>query len=108
MPQAFHVVAPSLPGYGFSSAPTQPGFGIRAIAATVNELMLKLGYGRYVAQGAGTLPCMLQPAVEIGHAGWLTVPHRSGCGMLKPSTLKTCMQGSDWGGCNVVGDTYAL
>ncbi len=51
MPQAFHVVAPSLPGYGFSSAPTQPGFGIIAMAATVNELMLKLGYARYVAQG---------------------------------------------------------
>ena len=51
-PQAFHVVAPSLPGYGFSAAPTKPGFGIKAMAATMNELMLRLGYKSYVAQGA--------------------------------------------------------
>jgi pimeloyl-ACP methyl ester carboxylesterase len=51
-PQAFHVVAPSLPGYGFSSAPRQPGFGIRKIAATFDALMSALGYQTYVAQGA--------------------------------------------------------
>jgi hypothetical protein len=50
-PQAFHVVAPSLPGYGFSSAPKKPGFGIRQMAATMDELMQRLGYDRYVAQG---------------------------------------------------------
>ncbi len=50
--QAFHVVAPSLPGYGFSSAPRQPGFGIRKIAATFDALMSALGYQTYVAQGA--------------------------------------------------------
>ncbi len=50
--QAFHVVAPSLPGYGFSSAPTKPGFGVNQIAATFDELMVKLGYTSYVAQGA--------------------------------------------------------
>lgn len=51
-PQAFHVVAPSLPGYGFSSAPRQPGFGLRKIAATFDALMSALGYQTYVAQGA--------------------------------------------------------
>lgn len=45
------MVAPSLPGYGFSSAPKSPGFGIRQMAATMNEAMLRLGYERYVAQG---------------------------------------------------------
>lgn len=54
-PVAFHVVAPSLPGYGFSSAPKQPGFGIKEVVATVNELMIKLNYKRYVAQGAGVI-----------------------------------------------------
>ncbi len=49
--QAFHVVAPSLPGYGFSSAPKKPGFGINQIAKTFDELMVKLGYTSYVAQG---------------------------------------------------------
>ncbi|CAK0786968.1 hypothetical protein CVIRNUC_010182 [Coccomyxa viridis] len=49
--QAFHVVVPSLPGYSFSSSPTQRGFGVSEIAKTFNELMLKLGYSTYVAQG---------------------------------------------------------
>ncbi|BDA50390.1 Epoxide hydrolase 1 [Coccomyxa sp. Obi] len=49
--QAFHVVAPSLPGYGFSSAPKQPGFGVNQIAKTFDELMVALGYTSYVAQG---------------------------------------------------------
>ena len=39
-------------GYGFSSSPTQRGFGVSEIAKTFNELMLKLGYDKYVAQGA--------------------------------------------------------
>lgn len=48
--QAYHVVAPSLPGYGFSSYPKKP-FGIIEIAATLNKLMLALGYNQYMAQG---------------------------------------------------------
>ena len=47
----YHVVAPSLPGYGFSSAPVDPGFGLEQMAATLNELMIQLGYSKYVAQG---------------------------------------------------------
>lgn len=49
---AFHVVVPSLPGYGFSSAPTQPGFGVKKTADTFAQLMLSLGYPNYVAQGS--------------------------------------------------------
>ncbi len=48
---AFHVVAPSLPGYGFSAKPTETGWGIEKIAEVFNELMARLGYERYVAQG---------------------------------------------------------
>jgi pimeloyl-ACP methyl ester carboxylesterase len=48
---AFHVVAPSIPGYGFSPAPRTPGFGYRQAGATFRALMLKLGYDRYVFQG---------------------------------------------------------
>lgn len=48
---AFHVVAPSMPGYGFSSAPRAPGFHIRRVAETNVALMAALGYGRYGAQG---------------------------------------------------------
>ncbi|WP_161880490.1 epoxide hydrolase family protein [Deinococcus alpinitundrae] len=48
---AFHVVAPSLPGYGFSDAPQAPGMGSRQIAALWAELMDGLGYARFGAQG---------------------------------------------------------
>ena len=49
--QAFHVIAPSIPGFAFSSAPKQKGFGLKQIAKTFNQLMLELGYTKYVAQG---------------------------------------------------------
>jgi pimeloyl-ACP methyl ester carboxylesterase len=48
---AFHVVCPSLPGYGFSEKPTTTGWGADRIASAWAELMRRLGYDRYVAQG---------------------------------------------------------
>jgi pimeloyl-ACP methyl ester carboxylesterase len=48
---AFHVVAPSLPGFGFSGKPTGTGWGVQKIAGAFAELMSRLGYERYVAQG---------------------------------------------------------
>ncbi|KAM3083548.1 hypothetical protein ACMFMG_004197 [Clarireedia jacksonii] len=49
---AFHVVAPSLPGYGFSPAPEYPGLGLRESGEAFNNLMTKqLGYPQYVIQG---------------------------------------------------------
>jgi epoxide hydrolase len=49
---AFHVVCPSLPGYGFSDKPQRPGWGFERIAAAWTELMARLGYQRYGAQGS--------------------------------------------------------
>jgi pimeloyl-ACP methyl ester carboxylesterase len=49
---AFHVVCPSLPGYGFSDKPTRPGWGVDRIAAAWTVLMERLGYERYGAQGS--------------------------------------------------------
>jgi pimeloyl-ACP methyl ester carboxylesterase len=48
---AFHVVCPSLPGYGFSGKPTRTGWGVEATAAAWDTLMTRIGYSRYVAQG---------------------------------------------------------
>jgi pimeloyl-ACP methyl ester carboxylesterase len=48
---AFHVVVPSLPGYGFSSAPTEPGWDTERVARAWAELMARLGYDRYFVQG---------------------------------------------------------
>ncbi|KAJ5916204.1 hypothetical protein N7504_000219 [Penicillium tannophilum] len=56
---AFHVVAPSLPNFGFSSGVTKRGFGWAQYAETFNKLMLKLGYSEYVTQGG-----------DLGH--WIT------------------------------------
>jgi pimeloyl-ACP methyl ester carboxylesterase len=48
---AFHVVCPSLPGFGFSDKPKTKGFGVERIAAAWASLMARLGYARYGAQG---------------------------------------------------------
>jgi epoxide hydrolase len=49
--EAFHVVIPSLPGFGFSDKPTQPGWRLPRIADAWAALMARLGYSHYVAQG---------------------------------------------------------
>ena len=48
---AFHLVLPSMPGYGFSREPTELGWGNDRIARAWAELMDRIGYARYVAQG---------------------------------------------------------
>jgi pimeloyl-ACP methyl ester carboxylesterase len=48
---AFHLVLPSVPGYGFSSEPTELGWWAGRVAQAWPELMRRLGYTRYVAQG---------------------------------------------------------
>jgi len=48
---AFHLVLPSIPGYGFSDEPTELGWGPIRIGQAWEELMQRLGYTRYVAQG---------------------------------------------------------
>jgi pimeloyl-ACP methyl ester carboxylesterase len=49
--EAFHVVIPSLPGFGFSDKPTQPGWNLPRIADAWAAMMQRVGYSRYVAQG---------------------------------------------------------
>ena len=48
---SFHLVLPSLPGYGFSSEPAELGWNVGRVAQAWAELMRRLGYNRYVAQG---------------------------------------------------------
>jgi microsomal epoxide hydrolase len=48
---AFHVICPSLPGYGFSEAPRRPGFDVKAMAQVLADLMHALGYDAYGVQG---------------------------------------------------------
>jgi len=77
---AFHLVLPSLPGYGFSSRPTELGWNLGRFARAWAELMTRLGYTRYVAQGgdvgAGVTDTMgrLGPEGLIGIHTNLLVP----------------------------------
>jgi pimeloyl-ACP methyl ester carboxylesterase len=66
---AFHVVAPALPGFGFSGPTRSTGWGFTRIARAWAELMRRLGYDRYVAQGgdAGGLISPLVGRVDPGH-----------------------------------------
>ena len=48
---AFHLVIPSMPGYGFSGKPTDPGWAPVRIGRAYAELMRRLGYTAFVAQG---------------------------------------------------------
>jgi pimeloyl-ACP methyl ester carboxylesterase len=69
---AFHLVLPSLPGYGFSGEPAEIGWDLGRTARAWAELMHRLGYSRYVAQGgdqgAGVTDAMARQAAE-GLAG---------------------------------------
>ncbi|MDQ1510307.1 MAG: epoxide hydrolase [Actinomycetota bacterium] len=49
--ESFHVVVPSLPGYGWSGPTTQPGWDVKRVAEAWATLMARLGYDRYGAQG---------------------------------------------------------
>jgi pimeloyl-ACP methyl ester carboxylesterase len=77
---AFHLVLPSLPGYGFSSQPAELGWNLGRVARAWAELMKRLGYTRYVAQGgdvgAGVTDAMgrLGPEGLIGIHTNLLVP----------------------------------
>jgi pimeloyl-ACP methyl ester carboxylesterase len=78
---AFSVVCPSLPGYGWSAKPTTTGWGVERIGRTWIELMARLGYDRYGAQGgdwgAGVTRAVAEqdPTHVAGiHLNMVTVP----------------------------------
>jgi pimeloyl-ACP methyl ester carboxylesterase len=70
---AFHVVIPSLPGHGFSGKPDATGWGLPRIARAWAELMGRLGYERYVAQGGDWGAAVTETMGEQAPAGLLGV-----------------------------------
>ncbi len=66
-PLAFHVVCPSLPGYGFSDHPSETGWYSKRISHVWDELMQRLGYDHYFAQG-GDWGAMVTTSLAIHHA----------------------------------------
>jgi pimeloyl-ACP methyl ester carboxylesterase len=89
---AFHLVLPSLPGYGFSGEPVELGWNLGRVAAAWAELMNRLGYTRYVAQGgdvgAGVTDAMgrLGPEGLVGIHTNLLVPALNNPGALPADT----------------------
>jgi pimeloyl-ACP methyl ester carboxylesterase len=71
---AFHVVLPSLPGYGFSDQPREAGWGVERTARAWATLMARLGYGRYGAQG-GDWGAMVTTALAQADAEHLVGIH---------------------------------
>ena len=94
---AFHLVIPSLPGYGWSDKPTRAGWSVSRIATAWHALMATLGYERYGAQGGdwgssvtGAM-ALAQPERLAGiHVNMPTVgPDRDTLGDLTPAEQKT-------------------
>lgn len=65
---AFHVVCPSLPGYGFSGKPSATGWGVEKIASVWDTLMTRLGYSSYLAQG-GDWGAAVTTAIGLANVG---------------------------------------
>jgi pimeloyl-ACP methyl ester carboxylesterase len=70
---AFDVVIPSLPGYGFSSQPTEAGWGLERIGGAFDILMKRLGYTHYVAQGGDWGAGIVQAMGRQAPAGLLGI-----------------------------------
>jgi pimeloyl-ACP methyl ester carboxylesterase len=66
---AFHVVVPSLPGFGFSDKPGTTGWNIQRIAKAWAELMSRLGYRRWLAQGGDLGGSVTHELAKLGPAG---------------------------------------
>lgn len=105
---AVHLVCPSLPGYGFSDKPTEPGWGVPHIADAWVELMARLGYDRFYAQGGDwgsevtTVLGTVHPEKVIGiHLNMASVgPGRGGTDDLTPeeqAALADMAEHQEWG-----------
>lgn len=69
---AFDVICPSIPGYGWSGPTTEPGWNIRRVAQAIITLMAELGYDRYFAQGGDW------GAIATANIGYLDPEHCAG------------------------------
>ncbi|OQP40985.1 multidrug MFS transporter [Niastella yeongjuensis] len=90
---AFDVVIPSMPGYGFSGKPTTTGWGPERIASAWTVLMKRLGYNRYVAQG-GDWGAIITDLMGVQADPALAAIHLNMPGAVPPEIDKQCWAGT--------------
>src|SRR5215210_6132088 len=90
---AFHVVIPSMPGYGFSGKPAETGWGPDRIARAHATLMKRLGYTRYVAQGGDWGAIITDVMATQGHPELIGM-HTNLAGAIPPEINKAAAAGS--------------
>ena len=89
---AFHLVIPSMPGYGFSGKPTTTGWGPVRMASAWIELMQRLGYDRYVAQG-GDWGGLVVDQMGVQAPPGLIGIHTNQPGAVPPDVFKAAQSG---------------
>ena len=90
---AFHLVIPSMPGYGFSGKPTTTGWGPDRIARAWAVLMKRLGYSRYVAQG-GDWGAVIVDLMGVQAPAELLGIHTNMAGAVPPDIDKAAFTGA--------------
>src|SRR5262245_15108105 len=90
---AFHLVIPSMPGYGFSGKPTTTGWGPERMARAWDTLMQRLGYTRYVAQGGDWGAFVVDQMGVQAPAGLLAI-HTNYAGSVPADVYKTLLAGA--------------
>jgi pimeloyl-ACP methyl ester carboxylesterase len=93
---AFHVVVPSMPGYGFSGKPTTTGWGPERIARAWATLMERLGYQRYVAQG-GDWGALIVDLMGVQAPPGLLAIHTNLAGAIPPEIDAAAFAGAESG-----------
>ncbi|HEY7172394.1 MAG TPA: epoxide hydrolase [Vicinamibacterales bacterium] len=89
---AFDVVAPSIPGYGFSDKPRTPGYGPTKMAEIEAKLMARLGYSRYGAQG-GDWGALITPSIAMIDKAHVAGIHLNMCTAGQPAGVTDPMAG---------------
>ncbi len=90
---AFHLVIPSLPGYGFSGKPTTTGWGPERIASANVALMKRLGYTKFVAQG-GDWGALIVDLMGVQAPPELLAIHTNMAGAVPPEIDKAAFTGA--------------
>src|SRR4029079_2009363 len=90
---AFHLVIPSIPGYGFSGKPTATGWGPERIARTWAALMERLGYQRYAAQG-GDWGALIVDMMGVQAPKGLVAIHTNMAGAIPPEVDAAAFAGA--------------